>query len=231
MSSRLGVAPRAAGGMITLMSQWDIIIRLSLALGLGSVIGFERALRDKPAGFRTNILICVGSCVFTIASQALSGPVVDDTRIAAQIVTGVGFLGAGAIIRDAKGIVGLTTAATIWAVAALGMAAGLGQFTLAVAGTAGVLLVLLGFPFAGTLIETRRDVEEYCLTTAKSAEEIDRVNALFMQARLRIVLSDYYEKSDKIVFAIKALGPKDAHRELRRKLLLLDDIRLCETRA
>ncbi len=226
--SKLALVMRPA--RITDMATWDILLRLSLALIIGSVIGIERALGDKPAGLRTNILICLGACVFTMASQALEGTLVDKTRIAAQIVTGVGFLGAGAIIRDAKGIVGLTTAATIWAVAALGLAAGLGQFTLAIAGAVGVLLVLLGFPFVGTVIETRRDVDEYCLSTAKSAEQVDRVENLFAQAGLRIVLSDYFEKSDKIMFNIKALGPRSAHRDLRRRLLLMDDVRLCETR-
>ncbi len=207
---------------------WNIPGRLLLAMILGSVIGFERALRDKPAGFRTNILICVGACVFTMASTALSGPMIDRTRIAAQIVTGVGFLGAGAIIRDAKGIVGLTTAATIWSVAAMGMAAGLGLTVLAVCGTGAVLLVLLGFPFLSGWIEDRHDVEEYRLTAGKSAEQIDRVEKMFAEHALRIVLSDYFEKGDKVVFAIKALGSSASHRTIRRKLLLLDDIRLCE---
>ncbi len=208
---------------------WNIVGRLALALVLGSIVGFERALRDKPAGFRTNILICVGACIFTMASQALSGPAVDQTRIAAQIVTGVGFLGAGAIIRDAKGIVGLTTAATIWAVAAVGMTAGLGLYSLAVVSTGAILLVLLGFPFIGGLIEISRDVEDYRLIASKTAELIDDVEDRFRRAKLRIVLSDYFEQGDKIVFCIKALGPRSAHQQLRRDLLLADDIRLCET--
>ena len=207
---------------------WEMPARLMLALVLGSVVGFERALRDKPAGFRTNILICLGACVFTIASQVLAGPVVDQTRIAAQIVTGVGFLGAGAIIRDAKGIVGLTTAATIWAMAAIGMAVGFGQYALALEGTVAVMLVLLGFPFIGTWVEMRRDLQEYRLTAAKSQEQLERVEELFVRTKLRIVMRDYYEKGDEIVFSIKALGPRDTHRQLRRELLLRDDIRLCE---
>ncbi|MEE9296647.1 MAG: MgtC/SapB family protein [Phycisphaerae bacterium] len=208
---------------------WYILGRLLLALVLGSVIGFERALRDKPAGLRTNILICLGACIFTLGSQALSGPMVDKTRIAAQIVTGVGFLGAGAIIRDAKGIVGLTTAATIWSVAAVGMAVGLGEFTLATAGAAAVLLVLLGFPFLGSVIETRRSVEEYRFLTPKTVEQIDRVEEIFARASLRIVLNEYYEKGDKIFFTIKAMGPRESHRKLRRDLLIRDDIRLAKT--
>ncbi len=207
---------------------WEMPARLLLALVLGSVVGFERALRDKPAGFRTNILICLGACVFTIASQVLAGPVVDQTRIAAQIVTGVGFLGAGAIIRDAKGIVGLTTAATIWVMAAIGMTVGFGQYALALEGTVAVMLVLLGFPFIGTWVEIRRDLEEYRLTAAKSQEQLDRVEELFVRAKLRIVTRDYYEKGDEIVFCIKALGPRATHRRLRRELLLRDDIRLGE---
>ncbi len=210
------------------ISTLDMVARLAVSIVLGSFVGMERALRDKPAGFRTNILICLGACVFTIASQALSGPVVDDTRIAAQIVSGVGFLGAGAILRDDKGIIGLTTAATIWAVSAIGMAAGFGQYILAVVATVGVVVVLVGLPLFSTVIEQRRDAVEYRLWTAKSAEQFDRVSGLFTEHKLRIVLSDSFEDDGGIVFTIKALGPRNMHETLHRKLILDENVKLCE---
>jgi putative Mg2+ transporter-C (MgtC) family protein len=122
----------------------ELVIRLVLAAALGGIIGAERELRQKSAGFRTNILIAIGSALFTIASLTLSANA-DPTRIAAQIVTGIGFLGAGAIMRTHSGVHGLTTAATVWVNAALGIAAGGGLYRVAVLGgtiTIAVLLIL-----------------------------------------------------------------------------------------
>jgi putative Mg2+ transporter-C (MgtC) family protein len=122
----------------------ELARRLILAALLGAALGFERELRQKSAGLRTNILIAVGSAVFTLMSVAMADTAGGDhTRIAAQIVTGVGFLGAGAIMRTNAGIQGLTTAATVWVNAAIGVAAGAGEYHLAVIGTAVALVVLL----------------------------------------------------------------------------------------
>ncbi len=120
----------------------DLLLRLSLAVVLGGAVGLERELQRKAAGLRTNILICVGAALFTELSIAMSSASGDPARIAAQIVTGVGFLGAGTIIQ-ARGIVtGLTTAATMWLVAAIGMAVGFGALLEATGATLLVLLVL-----------------------------------------------------------------------------------------
>jgi putative Mg2+ transporter-C (MgtC) family protein len=131
---------------------WDeSLLRLALAALLGGAIGFERELREREAGLRTHTLVAVGSALFTIVSAygfhsiLTSGQSVvraDPTRIAAQIVTGIGFLGAGAIIRQGLSIRGLTTAATLWVVAALGLAAGAGYYSAAIICTALVLVVL-----------------------------------------------------------------------------------------
>jgi putative Mg2+ transporter-C (MgtC) family protein len=115
-----------------------------LAVALGAVIGLERQLRSKPAGLRTNVLICLGAAVFTIISKQMAEPGGSFTRIAAQIVTGVGFLGAGAIIQDQGGVHGLTTAATIWIVASIGMACGAGFYSLAIMSTIIAAVVLIG---------------------------------------------------------------------------------------
>jgi putative Mg2+ transporter-C (MgtC) family protein len=126
--------------MTEMITQSELIKRLMLAAAIGGLIGAERELRRKPAGFRTNILIGLGCAVFTIIS--MSSP----DRIASNIVTGVGFLGAGAIMREQSGSVhGITTAATAWVNAALGTAAGAGQYTLAMIGgtiTIAVLAIL-----------------------------------------------------------------------------------------
>ncbi|MHC4558077.1 MAG: MgtC/SapB family protein, partial [Planctomycetota bacterium] len=121
------------------------LISIILATVLGAVIGLERELSGKSAGLRTNLLICLGASVFTIISREMAtGAEGSLTRIAAQIVTGVGFLGAGAIIQDRGGVHGLTTAATIWLVASIGMACGAGFYQLAIISTLIAILVLIG---------------------------------------------------------------------------------------
>ena len=126
-----------------MLTDTEIVRRLLVAVAVGGIIGVEREIRHKSAGFRTNILIAMGSAVFTIMSIVLSDRNGDPGRIAAQIVTGIGFLGAGAIVRNRNHVIGLTTAATVWVNAALGVAAGAGDYHLAVIGGAVTLAVLL----------------------------------------------------------------------------------------
>jgi putative Mg2+ transporter-C (MgtC) family protein len=131
---------------------WDeSLLRLALAALLGGLIGVERELREREAGLRTHLLVSLGSALFTIVGaygfnafldSGASVVRADPTRIAAQIVTGIGFLGAGAIIRQGLSVRGLTTAATLWVVAAVGLAAGAGYYSAAVSTTALVLLAL-----------------------------------------------------------------------------------------
>jgi putative Mg2+ transporter-C (MgtC) family protein len=125
---------------------WHAFLRLLLAAGLGGVVGFERQLHDRDAGIRTHLLVALGSAFFTIVSAygftEFAQVRWDPTRIAAQIVTGIGFLGAGAIIRDGLSVRGLTTAATLWVVAAIGMGAGAGYYWPTVAATAVVFIAL-----------------------------------------------------------------------------------------
>lgn len=139
------------------LTDLELAQRLVLAVLLGAIIGFEREYRQKTAGLRTNILIALGSAVFTLMSMELvAGEGGDPSRIASQIVTGIGFLGAGAIIRTGGSIHGLTTAATVWVNAAIGVAVGGGEYHLAAIATGvtlGVLLVL--HPLEGWLAKRR----------------------------------------------------------------------------
>jgi len=121
------------------------VISIIVATVLGAAIGIERELSGKAAGLRTNVLICLGAAIFTIISKRMvEGTDGSIARIAAQIVTGVGFLGAGAVIQDRGGVHGLTTAATIWLVASIGMACGAGFYKLAIVSTLVAIFVLLG---------------------------------------------------------------------------------------
>ena len=121
----------------------EMVLRVLLAMALGAIVGFQRGKAEKPAGLRDIILICGGSALFTVVSIYGFG-VADQARVAAGIVTGIGFLGAGAIIRRGEGVIkGLTTAATIWITAGIGLAAGTGMYILAAVTTFLVLAVLL----------------------------------------------------------------------------------------
>ena len=121
----------------------EMVLRLLLAGALGAIVGYQRERAGKSAGLRTHILVCVGSALFTIASICGFGDIADPGRIAAGVVAGIGFLGAGAILRTDEGIIaGLTTAACIWAVAAVGLAAGAGLYLLSAVATFIVLIVL-----------------------------------------------------------------------------------------
>jgi putative Mg2+ transporter-C (MgtC) family protein len=124
------------------MTSSEVFLRLALAAALGGAIGLEREYHRKPAGLRTNMLIALGSALFSILSVELGADAGSPDRIAAQVVTGIGFLGAGAILRSGENVHGLTTAATIWVNAAIGMAAGLGSYVVA-AGAAALTLVVL----------------------------------------------------------------------------------------
>jgi putative Mg2+ transporter-C (MgtC) family protein len=133
----------------------DVAWRLLLAAALGAAIGLEREYRQKPAGLRTNILIALGSALFTILSSLIGHEAGSADRIAAQIVTGIGFLGGGAILRSGNSVHGMTTAATIWVNAAIGMAAGAGHLVLATVAAAITLVVLALLPPIETYFERR----------------------------------------------------------------------------
>jgi putative Mg2+ transporter-C (MgtC) family protein len=133
---------------LDLTLQLDLSVRLLIAAVLGAAIGFEREIHDHPAGMRTHLLVALGSAIFTelsifgFGAMAGAGGTVDPTRIAAQVVSGIGFLGAGAILKYGTSIRGLTTAASLWATAAVGMAVGAGSWIVAVVGAAIVIFSL-----------------------------------------------------------------------------------------
>jgi uncharacterized membrane protein YhiD involved in acid resistance len=128
---------------LTVGAQVELALRLIAGLALGAIIGFERELHRQPAGFRTHSLVSLGAALFAIISgYGYGGAAIDPTRITAQIVSGIGFIGAGTILQYRGHIRGLTTAASLWSVAAIGTATGTGLYVLAVLGTVLILVVL-----------------------------------------------------------------------------------------
>lgn len=170
------------------------LLKLGLAILVGGAIGFEREYRDKAAGFRTNILIAVGAALFTIFSLRV-GHEVNPTRIAANIVTGIGFLGAGAIMREEGKIAGLTTAATIWLTAALGMGVGAGEYAVTLIATAGILVILWIFPFLERWIDQIHHTATYEVSFPLSEEKWEELNR-FVETNRLIVAGQKKQKVD-----------------------------------
>jgi uncharacterized membrane protein YhiD involved in acid resistance len=163
-----------------------IVGRLLLAALLGGIVGLERELRHKPAGLRTNMLICIGAALFTIISYEMAGEVKGDhTRIAAQIIPGIGFIGAGVVIRERGAVVGITSAATIFMIASVGMAVGAGLPVTAIFTT---LLMLVSLVFLG-MVEDRIGFHTRLLTFTMTVPEsnpniLDRVHDIIHDAHI-----------------------------------------------
>lgn len=228
--------PRFLDWILEQINQWytpthaDHLLRIVAAVILGGLIGLERERQDKPAGFRTIILICLGACVFTILSHTAGNGVGDPGRIAAQIVTGIGFLGAGAIIHERGSVVGLTTAASVWAVAAIGMAAGFGQFGLAIIGTGMILAALILFQGFEDLVSRNRNVEEYTVAAPETPDSLDRLTAMLNQAKLRLLRRTWYQEPDKLIFLIRASGSQRNHEQFRWLVMQSNDYEIRKSR-
>src|SRR5512146_3520214 len=160
-------------------------IRIGLAIVVGGLVGVEREYREKAAGFRTITLIALGAALFTIFSLKIGASASPD-RIAANIVTGIGFLGAGAILRGEHGVTGITTAATIWLAAALGMGIGAGEYLVIAAATPLILLVLWFFTRIENWIGKHRSVRDYEVVVLLDAQKLAKIDDIFRASGLRL---------------------------------------------
>jgi putative Mg2+ transporter-C (MgtC) family protein len=157
-----------------------VLIFISVILGL--FIGAEREYRNKSAGLRTFILVCFGSCLFTILSIKIG--VNDPDRLAANIITGIGFLGAGVIFKGDNKIDGITTATTIWATASIGMAVGSGYVYLSLTGTVLVLLILSSLSYLQSFIDNNHKIREYKIVV-KNFEDVAYFESIFKNYHLK----------------------------------------------
>lgn len=194
------------------------IERLALAAALGGIIGLERELRHKAAGLRTNMLICFGSAMFTVLSAQMADRFGgDNVRIASQIIPGIGFIGAGAILRERGSVTGLTTAATIFVAASVGMAAGAGFYITASFATVVILLALAALGKLERHFERKHRMVNYEVTgpnTDAVLAELDRILSE-KNLGLRDVHAASLDGRSRIVFAVKGLSPGDATLDLR----------------
>jgi len=214
-----------------MISNIDLFVRLLLAVILGSIVGFERERKHKTAGFRTNILICLGAALFTIVSINLTydytKTVADPGRIAAQIVTGIGFLGAGAILRSRGSVVGMTTAASIWVTAAVGLAVGCGYYIAACLVAVMTVVILQAFvPFVFSMRRKWVMVQYYLEYTRNP--ELDRLIKQFYEDSLIKVDEIQFEISgDMTVVRLNVNSSPAAHEEFRKKFAASDPEARC----
>jgi putative Mg2+ transporter-C (MgtC) family protein len=203
-----------------------LLLKLLLATLLGGAIGFEREIAGKPAGLRTNILVCVGAALFTHLSISIAQigftpdgrPYGDTTRIAAQIVSGIGFLGAGAILHAHGAVVGLTTAATIWVVAAVGAAVGAGAYVEGAGTSVLIILVLVGLrPVERKLLNRRRKVS----MTIRVQREVrfDVIEDIVRACGLHIFSRRTFEHESDRAFELELIGTS------KQIDLVIDDLR------
>jgi putative Mg2+ transporter-C (MgtC) family protein len=185
----------------------ESMLRLILAVLLGGLIGLERELKRKPAGLRTNMFICFGAAMFTLLSLRLAGPESDPTRIAAQIIPGIGFIGAGAILHARGSVSGLTTAATIFVVASVGMAAGGGQYLAAIFATMIILLALHSLGWVEARFNLKPLSYTYEAVGEKAEEILGEVNRILDEER-RIMQSVQVGRTNgsfRVLFSIQAM--------------------------
>jgi len=208
------------------------MVRLALAAVLGGIIGLERELKRKPAGLRTNMFICFGSAMFTILSTELAGEfgLGDHTRIAAQIIPGIGFIGAGSILNDKGGVSGITTAATIFVVASIGMAAGGGLYVMAIFST---MLIYLALHLLG-ILERQMNLKEltmnYTILADKTADDlVAEVNAIMEDQgkEMRAMHLSRSGEKEKLVFRVD--GTQHEHKLLTEQLRHSPDITSLQT--
>lgn len=173
-----------------------IALKLVLAILCGGAIGFERELSRKAAGLRTNVLICMGSALLMIVSRHIGGgaPYTDPARLVAQVITGIGFLGAGVILQARGSVTGLTTAATIFVVAAVGIAIGDGMFGVAILSTSLIIIVLVALRRVERFVLRRQRMFHYSLKTREPAQFLE--NLLDLLERENLHLEDFDVESN-----------------------------------
>jgi putative Mg2+ transporter-C (MgtC) family protein len=206
----------------------DLLLKLGLAVVLGGVIGLEREIAGKPAGLRTNILICVGAALLTdVSIRMVIGPngarVGDPSRLAAQIITGIGFIGAGTIMQSRGTITGLTSAATIWVVAAIGITVGSGAYLEAAGAGLLVALVLAGL---GTLEHKLRRARRVlsCTIRTKPGFSRDELVTILGMSGINIVGERMFDHAEDRVFELKLSGPARQYDVVTEKLLTNEDV-------
>lgn len=201
----------------------ELIIQFLLATLWGGIIGAEREYRSKSAGFRTMIMISLGACFFTIISKWIGAPNNPD-RIASNIVSGIGFLGAGVIFRGDNRINGITTAATIWVVAAVGMGIGAGYYFAAACSSVFMILTLAILPYLEQYIDTLNQAKKYSVLVVYQKDSIEKIETVFATFKVNYRLVRAHKTEDKINLEWDLQAHKKLHVKLSQALMENPDI-------
>jgi len=196
-----------------------------MAAVLGGIIGIEREFHDKPAGLRTNILICVGSTLFMSISNVFG-----DTRIGAQIITGIGFLGAGSVLHSHGFVLGLTTAATIWVVAGVGMALGSGMYAVAVFATAMSLAILYFLAFLEDKIQGRKSYS-YALVVTDLQQALASINKVLKACSVSAVSFNFKKRSGSFRVWFNLIIARETNLKILQGLSAVPEITDVETES
>jgi putative Mg2+ transporter-C (MgtC) family protein len=205
----------------------DIILKILLAAMLGGIIGLERELSHKEAGLRTNILIAIGSTLITILSFKIAAlnKTADPARLTAQIVSGIGFLGAGAIIQARFAVHGLTTAATIWTVAAIGIAVGSVFYLVAFLVAVFVVIVLTVFKFLLAFLEKQKQNFVYLITTEEKAALLVDIRQVLTELNIRYSSARLNRHDGSYEFEIIFNTSENKNRDFLEKVMLLKGVK------
>jgi putative Mg2+ transporter-C (MgtC) family protein len=214
---------------LTDIFQLDLLLRLGLAVLCGGAIGMEREVSGKPAGLRTNILICVGATLFTVLSLRLAGARGDPARVAAQILPGVGFIGAGTILHARGAVTGLTSAATIWVVAAIGMALGAGAYTEALGTALLVMLVLAGLGYLETHVARRATHSRLQIHAKPETSVLDELESVVRRTGLDLTRVESRRENVDLVIELEVRGPKRLHEQAMLAILHHPGVRTVST--
>ncbi len=196
---------------------YEIILRFLLAALWGGIVGAEREYRSKTAGFRTMIMISLGSCIYTMMSVNLGIDISHD-RIASNIVTGVGFLGAGVIFLEKNRVSGITTAATIWAVAAIGMSIGAGRYFEAGAASILIVIVLAILPYAEGFLDKWNVFKSYTISLHANGHTKDKYEEIIKQLGLKYKLVGHIKETDQVSYTWHVFGHADRHKKLVERI-------------
>lgn len=199
------------------------IIKILIAFALGAMLGLEREYHNKSAGFRTLIMITVGSTLFTIISFRIGSSTPD--RIAANIITGIGFIGAGVIFKEGMKVGGITTAATIWIAAAIGMAVGYGLVYLAICVAVVVLITLLLLTQLETLFDKLRQARVYKIIYLTEEYSKDKLEAYFDSMKIDFIKSKETKMDDRVIVYYKVTANQEKFEALNHFLMLNEDVR------
>jgi putative Mg2+ transporter-C (MgtC) family protein len=205
----------------------DYFLRLIVAAAIGGIVGIERDIKGKPAGMRTNMLMCVGSCLVMILSVEVArdaGPPADPARIAAQVVTGVGFIGAGMILRSRVSVIGLTSAATVWFISAIGLVVGYGNYALAGVAATLTILTLSGLNRLEKRIEKSRQL--HIVRMHITGPNLGRVRNVLVENRVTPDEIEVKRTDTGVAIDVEYVGLDRKHLALVHALKEINDVEI-----